>query len=260
MTKVLCFANNKGGSGKSTTVANVGYALAQMKKRVLLVDCDMQLNLTLCYFPEEKVIEMAKGEKNLYTALKNGVEIKDCIRRTEYEGVDVVPASTLLSGVEFELFSRWQRELVMKNMLASVKRSGKYDYILLDAPPTVGGWVMNLLVASDYLIIPVEASPWGLFGLANMLDFVKQANQVSPELQLLGVVVTKVDTRKNYFKQTMQALTEQPECKVFESYIRLDSNIEWAEDACKPVGAYKPNARSAAEYAELSKEIVKRCR
>ncbi|MBQ1942696.1 MAG: ParA family protein [Clostridia bacterium] len=260
MTKVLCFANNKGGSGKSTTAANVGYSMAEAGKKVLLIDCDMQLNLTLAYFPEEQVIEMAKGDKNLFYAVKNGVELSKVITPTPYKNIDFIPASTLLSGIEFELFTKWQREFILQNLLASTVASGKYDYILLDAPPTLGGWTMNILVASDALIVPVEASPWGLFGLANMLEFVGQVKTVSPALTLLGVAVTKVDTRKNYFKQTLEALNAQPECKAFTTYIRLDANVEWSEDASKPVGAYKKNARSAEEYRNLTKEIMKRCR
>ncbi len=258
-TKLIAFANNKGGSGKSTTAANVGYSLAEMGKKVLMIDCDMQLNLTLAFFTEDEVISMARGEDNLYTAVKNGKDISEIIRKTPYENIDFVPSSTLLSGIEFELFTKWQREFVLKNLLKKTVESGVYDYVILDAPPTLGGWAMNILVAADALVLPVEASPWGLFGLANMLDFVQQVKTVSPDIDLLGVVVTKVDTRKNYFKQTLAALKEQPDCKAFETYIRLDANVEWAEDACKPVGAFKKTSRSAEEYRMLTKEIVERC-
>jgi chromosome partitioning protein len=148
-----------------------------------------------------------------------------------------------------------QKLLILKKCLQSVKESGEYDYILVDAPPTLGGWVMNILVASDGLIIPVEASPWGLFGLANMFEFLTAVQQISPELELLGIAVTKVDTRKNYFKQTMETLRELEDVNVFENYIRVDSSIEWAQDNSVPVVAYKKSSRSAKEYLELTKEI-----
>ena len=256
MTKTVCFANNKGGSGKSTTCANVGYFLAKAGKRVLLVDGDMQCNLSLSFFPEDRVLEIAKSDQNLYTAVRAQTSAKPYILKTDYENLSLLPSSTLMSGIEVELFSKWQREFVLKKCLSEVRESGEYDYILIDAPPTLGGWVMNILVASDFLVIPVEASPWGLFGLANLLEFVNDVKTVSPALSLLGVAVTKVDARKNYFRQTMETLGEfGKEVRIFENYIRLDSNVEWSQDNCKPVGAYKKSARSAGEYEKLAEEI-----
>ena len=96
--------------------------------------------------------------------------------------------------------------------------SGVYDYILIDAPPTLGGWVMNILCASDEIIIPVEASPWGLFGLGNMFEFLEQVKEITPDLKLGGILITKVDTRKNYFKQTLETLKELDDVKVFDTW------------------------------------------
>ena len=254
-TLVICFANNKGGSGKSTTCANVGYALAQMGKRVLLLDGDMQLNLSLSFFPEEEVLAMAQSEKNLYYAIREQKPLTGYIVSTPYDGLDLIPSSTLMSGIEYELFTKWQREMILKNCLAPVRESGEYDYILMDAPPTLGGWVMNLLCAADRLILPVEASPWGLFGLANMFEFYATVRQMNPELSLLGIVLTKVSVRKNYFKQTMETLHSMEDVSVFDTVIRVDSSVEWAQDSSRPVGAYKPSSRSAQEYAALAKEV-----
>ncbi len=254
-TTVLCFANNKGGSGKSTTCANVGYSLAQQGKRVLLLDGDMQLNLSLSFFPEDEVLAMAQGEMNLYHAIREQKPLTDYIVPTAYENLDLIPSSTLMSGIEYELFTKWQREFILQKCLQPVRDSGEYDYILIDAPPTLGGWVMNLLCASDKLILPVEASPWGLFGLANMFEFVATVQQMNPSLTLLGVALTKVSVRKNYFKQTMEILQEMEGVHVFDSIIRVDSSIEWAQDSSKPVGAYKASSRSAQEYAQLAKEV-----
>ena len=257
-TTVLCFANNKGGSGKSTTCANVGYALAKAGKKVLLVDGDMQLNLSLSFFNEDEVLSMAQGDMNLYVAVKEQKPLTDFIIPTPYENLDLIPSSTLMSGIEYELFTKWQREMILKNCLSPVKESGVYDYILLDAPPTLGGWVMNLLCAADCLLVPVEASPWGLFGLANMFAFVATVRQMNPELKLLGVALTKVSVRKNYFRQTMEILHGMEDLYVFDSIIRVDSSVEWAQDNSKPVGAYKASCRSAQEYEALAKEVDKR--
>ena len=134
---------------------------------------------------------------------------------------------------------------------------GFYDYILIDAPPTLGGWVMNIMCASDYIVIPTEASPWGLFGLANMFDFIGQVKNISPRLEVLGIAITKADERKNYFKQTLENLRQSGVARLFETYIRVDSAVEWAQDNSQPVIAYKKYSRSALEYTKLAKEIMK---
>lgn len=254
-TKVIAFANNKGGSGKTTTCSNVACALALDGKKVLMIDGDMQLNLTISYFDEEKALSFAEGGKNIYSAIKDGKDLSSCIAETEYEGLDLVPSSSLMSGIEFELFSKWQRETVFKKILEPVRARGYYDYILIDAPPTLGGWVMNVLCASDYLIIPVEASPWGLFGLANMFEFTAQVKEISPKLEILGIAVTKADERKKYFKQTLETLKCMDGVRLFDTYVRVDSTIEWSQDNSVPVVAFKKSSRSAQEYTMLTKEI-----
>lgn len=259
-TKVICFANNKGGSGKSTSCANIGYDLSLLGYRVLVADGDMQLNLSLSFFDEDTVLEMAQSHENLYYAIKEQKDLTSFIKKTPYEKLDIIPSSTLMSSIEFELFTKWQREFILKKALEQVKASGAYDFILIDAPPTLGGWVMNILCASDFIIIPVEASPWGLFGLANMFEFLATVREIEPKIQLLGVVVTKVDERKNYFRQTMETLKEAGGgVYVFNSHIRVDSSIEWSQDNSKPVSAYRKSSRSAREYMELTKEVIERC-
>ena len=257
-TVTICFANNKGGSGKSTSCSNVGAALAGMGKKVLLVDGDMQLNLSLSFFDEEEVLKMAAGEKNLYYAIGLQSDLSDFIVHTKYENLDLVPSSTLMSSVEYELFTKWQREFILRKCLQKIKDSGMYDYILIDAPPTLGGWVMNILCASDYVLVPVEASPWGMFGLANMFDFLNEVREIAPVLQVLGIVVTKADARKNYFKQTMETLKEMEGIYLFESFIRVDSSIEWSQDSSEPVVEFKKSSRSAKEYIALAEEVMNR--
>ena len=257
-TVTICFTNNKGGSGKSTTCSNLGAAMARAGKKVLLVDGDMQLNLSLAFFSEDWVLEHAQGENNLYYAIGKQADLTDYIVHTPYENLDLVPSSTLMSSIEYELFTKWQREFILRKCLQRIKDSEVYDYILIDAPPTLGGWVMNILCASDKVIIPVEASPWGMFGLANMFEFLNEVKQISPELEVAGIAVTKVDTRKNYFKQTMETLHQLESIYVFEHVIRVDSSVEWSQDNSVPVVEYKKSSRSAKEYMELAEEVMNR--
>lgn len=257
-TVTICFTNNKGGSGKSTTCSNVGAAMARAGKKVLLVDGDMQLNLSLSFFSEEKVLEMAAGEMNLYHAIGGQKDLTDYIVHTPYEGLDLIPSSTQMSSIEYELFTKWQREFILKKCLQKIKAAGTYDYILIDAPPTLGGWVINILCASDRVLVPVEASPWGMFGLANMFDFLDEVKEIAPELQVLGIVITKADTRKAYFKQTLETLKDMDGIRLLDSVIRVDSSIEWAQDASAPVVEFKKSSRSAKEYTELAEEVMDR--
>ena len=148
------------------------------------------------------------------------------------------------------------RAFDLTNEVLEAIASGKYDFILVDAPPTLGGWVMNIMCASDYVVVPVEASPWGLFGLANMFEFTEKVRTMAPALSVLGIAVTKADERKNYFRQTLETLGSIEGVALFENIIRVDSTVEWSQDNSKPVLAYKPSARSAKEYLELTKEIL----
>ena len=256
-TKIIAFANNKGGSGKTTSCSNIGYALSEMGKRVLVIDGDMQLNLTLSFFDEERALEYARNGKNIYTAIKEERDLSDFVVPTDYEGVDIIPSTSLMSSIEFDLFPKWQREFILRKCLEPIKARGYYDYILIDSPPTLGGWVMNIMCASDFVIIPVEASPWGLFGLANMFDFIGKVREISPRLEVMGIMVTKADERKKYFKETLQTLKESDIARVFENYVKVDSAIEWSQDNSKPVVAYKRYSRSAIQYTKLAKEMTK---
>ncbi len=251
-TKVICFANNKGGSCKSTTCSNVGYGLSVLGSKVLLIDGDMQMNLSLSLFDEDQVLSYAQSGKNLYEGIRRQDDLTDYIVHSRYEGLDLIPSSTLMSSIEYELFTKWQREYILRKCLANIVESEMYDYILIDAPPTLGGWVMNILCASNKIVIPVESTPWGLFGLGNMFEFLEQVRQIAPELELGGLVITKVDTRKSYFKQTLETLKELEDVRVFDTYIRVDSGIEWSQDNHAPIMAYKKSSRSAAEIAQIA--------
>ena len=184
---------------------------------------------------------------------KDGTPIRECVQKIN-DRLHIVTSIIDLAPMEMELLSRASREKILDRALKPIKDS--YDYILIDAPPTLGGWVMNILCASDYVILPVEASPWGLFGLGNMFEFLDSVEEIAPDLKLGGIVITKVDTRKNYFKQTLETLKELDDVKVFDTYIRVDSGIEWSQDNNAPVIAYKKSSRSAKEYMELTREIA----
>ena len=112
------------------------------------------------------------------------------------------------------------------------------------------------MCASDFLLVPVEATPWGLFGLANMFEFYEQVKQIAPDLNLMGIAITKANERKNYFKQTVETLEQLDGVRLFNTFIRVDSTVEWAQDNSKPVAVYKKSSRAAQEYTEMAKEVM----
>ena len=254
-TSVICFTNNKGGSGKSTSCANLGYELSQAGNKVLLIDGDMQLNLSLTLFPEDAVLEMAGSGKTLFDAICKKDDLKKYIVASPYDNLDLIPSSTLMNQVEYEIFNKVQREYILKKCLINICEDGIYDYILIDAPPTLGIWVINILCAANHIIVPVEASPWGLFGLANMFDFLSEMKDIV-DADVMGVLITKVDERKSYYKQTRKILDSYSNLHIFNSFIHVDASIEWAQDESKPVAVYKKATRSSNEYKQLAKEVL----
>jgi chromosome partitioning protein len=202
------------------------------------------------------VLAFSESGENLFTAIKEERDTTPFIRKTKYENLSLLPSGILMSGAEFELYGKKDAEKTLARVLAGAKASGEYDFILIDSPPTLGMLVMNIMCAADYLLIPIEASPWGLFGLANMLDFFAAAKEHNQALYLLGIAVTKADERKGYFRQTMEFLGELENVSVFKNYVRVDSTVEWAQDNSQPVAAYKKSSRSAKEYTEMAKEIL----
>ena len=255
MCKIIAIANQKGGVAKTTTTINLGVGLSKVGKRVMLIDADPQGHLTMGLgFPKNLRVTLKTMMENIIMGLE--FDPREAILHHE-EGIDVIPSNKLLSGMDMSLFTVEDREKVLKEYLELLEND--YDYILIDAPPTLGGWVMNILCASDRVIIPVEASPWGMFGLANMFEFLNEVKQITPELEVAGIAVTKVDTRKSYYKQTMETLHELEDIHVFEQIIRVDSSVEWSQDNSIPVVEYKKSSRSAREYMRLAEEVMELC-
>ena len=253
-TKVICFTNNKGGSGKTTTCSNVGFGLRELGKKVLMIDGDMQLNLSLSLFDEDTVLAYAQSDKNLYEAIKRQDDLTDYIVNTKYEGLDLIPSSTLMSSIEYELFTKWQREYILKKGLKKIRESEVYDYILIDCPPQLSILTINALSCADGVLIPVKTDYLAYRGLTQLQDSIREIQElINPELKVLGVIATLYDARVSDDKDILALLKE--EYNLVGVVKRLAVAKKGIYDGLAVV-EQAPSSEIAKEYTAIAKMII----
>lgn len=243
--RVIAFVNQKGGVGKTTTVQNVGAALARAGKRVLLVDLDAQGSLTAsCGLDPEEL------EKTLYDVL-DGHSTVEKVKKT-VEGIDLLPAGMNLAQADLTFAGKIGRENMLKKALARVTG---YDYVLLDCPPNLGLVTVNALVAAGEIIIPVQAEFHALRGLELLQSTVAMVQDLNPDLRVLGIAVTFYDKRKTLNRDVFNELRRNFPDLIFETKIRDAVALAEAPSHGKDILAYRPDSAGAEDYEGLAKEI-----
>ena len=251
-TKVIAIINQKGGVGKSTTAINLSAALGEMGKQVLLIDLDPQGNSS-----SGLGVEKNRVSRCIYDALLNDIPLTDIIIPDVSKGLDVVPATINLAGAEVELVSEMARENRLKDAIGSMR--GRYDYVFIDCPPSLGLLTINALVAADKLLIPIQCEFYALEGVTKLLDSMKRVkSRLNPSLDIYGVLLTMSDNRTTLSRQVSDEVRRFFGKIVFETSIPRTVKLSEAPSFGQPITQYDPTGKGAQSYIDLAKEVISR--
>jgi len=250
MGTIISVVNQKGGVGKTTTAVNLGAYLAYFGKRVLLIDLDPQANATSGLGINHREIE-----KGIYNVLIGNSSIIDVILKTKQNNYFVIPATISLSGASVELVDLDNREFRLDTALKEVK--DKFDYIIIDGPPSLGLLTVNGLTASDKVLIPIQSEYYALEGLGQLLETISLIqNNLKPELGILGVVITMFDKRNRLSSLVKDELYKYFPNKVFKSIIPRSVHLAEAPSYGSSILQYDAKSLAAKAYEDLAKEII----
>ena len=252
MGKIIAFANQKGGVGKTTTCVNLSAYLAAMGKKVLIVDMDPQGNAT-----SGVGIDKAANIKSIYNVISGENIAEEVVKRTSIEGLDIIPSELNLAGAEIELVQMEYRENIIKNILNRMRNS--YDYITIDCPPSLGLLTVNALTACDSIVIPIQCEFYALEGLSQLMNTVKLVKKhLNPNIDIEGVVLTMKDARSNLINQVSSEIKKFFGKKVYDAAIPRNIRLAEAPSHGQSILTYDPRSKGAIAYLELAEEFLKR--
>lgn len=254
MGKVISIANQKGGVGKTTTAINLAASLAAIEHPTLVIDIDPQSNTTSGLGIDVKTVT-----NSIYEVMIGSTDTEETIRSTELDFLDLIPAHINLVGAEIEMIDREDRERILDKAIGDLR--DKYDFIIIDCPPSLGLLTINSLTASDSIVIPVQCEYFALEGLGQLLNTIKIVRQhLNPELDIEGVLLTMYDTRTRLSNQVAEEVKRYFDDRVFKSVIARNIRLAEAPSFGKPALLYDSTSTGSKNYLSLAREIIKKNR
>ena len=251
-TKTIAISNQKGGVGKTTSSVNIAAYLAVTETPTLLIDMDPQANAT-----SGIGLEIGSYKKSIYDVIIGKAQMQDVIQKTDLEFLDIAPSSAQLVGAEIELVSLFSRERMLKEALESIV--GKYKYVIIDSPPSLGLLTINVLTAANTIVIPIQCEYYALEGLSQLLNTIRMVQKhLNKELEIEGILITMYDNRLNLSRQVVHELNEYFGDKVYKTYINRNVRLGEAPSHGKPILLYDATSTGAQNYMNLVTEFLNR--
>ena len=252
MAKIIAIANQKGGVGKTTTSINLTAALAEKGQKVILIHADTQGNATSGYG-----INKNELEDTIYELMLGESSIHVCILKNVIENVSIIPANVNLASIEIELIDANKKEFILRNEIDYIK--DKYDYIIIDCPPSLSTLTVNAMTTADSVLVPIQCEYYALEGLSQLIYTVNLVRErLNPELDIEGVVFTMYDSRTNLSMQVVENVKSNLSQHVFETVIPRNIRLAEAPSYGIPICKYDSKSAGAEAYDNLAKEIIDR--
>ena len=250
--QIIAIANQKGGVGKTTTTINLGAALAERRKRVLLIDLDPQGNASTGLG-----VDHDKREATTYDLLSGDVTLAEAIQPTNVDRLNIVPATTDLSSADLELIDNAKRSFLLREVLRGDDAAWNFDYILIDCPPSLNILTVNAMVAADSIIVPLQSEFFALEGLSQLILTVRDVRQTAnPDLRIEGIALTMYDSRNNLSLQVEDDARENMGDMVFKTVIPRNVRLSEAPSFAVPVLTYDSGSKGSAAYRALARELI----
>ena len=252
MGRIIAIANQKGGVGKTTTAINLAACLAEAGQKILIIDIDPQGNTTSGFGLSKTDIE-----KTVYEVLLGECNIKDAIVENIIDNLDILPSNVNLAGAEIDLIDVDNREYILKESILEVR--DRYDYIILDCPPSLSMLTVNAMTAADTVLVPIQCEYYALEGLSQLIHTIDLVQQrLNPNLLIEGVVFTMYDVRTNLSNQVVENVRNNLDAKIYDTLIPRNIRLAEAPSYGIPINMYDSKSAGAESYRKLAKEIVGR--